>query len=1576
MTPRILSPPSGNSATPEDAAPPAAGTVPAQPMDLDGDREDEDFVSQLLRGEGPRGSLALIQTIRREIQTSVQSVQQAVMDTVKSTVSEALQEFHAGREDRESDDGDDADDESDGGNRSSSSTRLKKSKCENNCHNVMRGWLQEKGLWHGATPLPSLPCTEDVEEFVQGNGAGPDIDNPLFDWTLPYKHVWNDELLGLLAEEWTVLIEEQMDPADIPPKFDNIASVKLTIQTKLRGLKTAFMNRYDYGTGAIEETEQVKNEEHDRKLKSLKNSRHTSRTLGTLHRRQKIIKHFLKIGKDVEFWRGMKEVGDALGRKGMSSDESDEELPKGSSSYSRGRKIVRRVPLQWLSGDVAVRWKYVEERYARLPPALKRGNPPYERHPPVKPPEPLDVTVAQHLSVVKNLPTNWYDPLYWRHLTPQGKKVVSRAKPKELPKIPGSGGGDPVEAAALANAMVELEVLNGSTVLMINVALSPTQLGHPRSNVRKRFVSATEAHRYDPSLKFLRASRRSSMSSMAGVYRHRANTWLRAQSGAYHIEWIHANARRQFNHTSNKAHLPVPGATVSLPHSRIDATEHFINVSPSHFSPRRCTSVPQPVDPTEPHPHRRAYRKLVRPLSAYTQLCQSWRSTRDDMDMEDVCPTPSNECSAFHSAANVAAPERTAGGPPSAPAVEIHSNFRGGAADRDGEGNYVANFPQKYVRLERRYGSERSCLYGALVCSKDPLDAAHAPPLRITGRTGASSSMSSGFDICPGSRGMLWTMGSVYGHRCVSPGSLLPPFVNMSNKLLYAAWRIGDGDGSNARPPKDHPSASFLGYPSLSAPGSCQQAIYDLVFDFLLQSFPFFLPMAAPPSALGYDPPTAAIPPSISLQSEGCGSSPSLNLGRDSNFYTSGSPASDVNSFGPQAQELVKNASAAGYSPGPIYVSPWIFATPAEELEITNFPPADPARLFSSGFPAGLEEYMVFQAPLDTLMRTSGPASASPPAYTPTNEVSLPGALRIVEDAVGDITPLIDVGTEPTEFTSSQALGHTDELEGIGGLVRSDGHRSRNSSASIEPSTMSSDNAPTVPTFLLNLTLPPHPSVETRKQLPVCPDEPQQRIHVSPKLVRVFFSGRVHLKVNHVLRGRTEGHGQERVLKPVDAACEAWALNQLVEFKYDPKCRPKIPIDHIALRHLTTGITEQVCKGVLSGHAVRLLDFMAAAEICVTTHPTVLNELINIVGKLFEARRERFNSFSQEKARMAMFQDFVAVIFHDLILPAAQQAYQQELRRRVHLLGPFLEAIAQGAIVNHEFLGAVDDLTLTNNHLLLMGANGSHLHFVDRCAVGESARSLVDGTSHGTNGEKTFEGDPDGAHAVPQGDKVCKELLYSSIPVSCMFESMIAQFQTSHPEAFQKIVQAILDGDVDAASDIFPDAAALVSTAFYAMASSGSTVTAEDIVYDNEYEEAYAHYVRDARTGVRDFHRNPVLAPQHHLWQRWLCQKVLRIAASPNCGAPGPAGRQGDVKKFDNSCHQPPRASINYSRKRTDVKGFDVPRLWPLGMSFGYSRSASHADNTFSDLYSSDRVISQQMATYISNNGPAYPPAV
>lgn len=119
-----------------------------------------------------------------------------------------------------------------------------------------------------------------MDDFVTGRSNGLNLEDPRFDWTESFSHVWNDELLGMLAEDWIPIIEEQIGHDELPEKFFDFDSVKRILVTKLRNTKTAFLRRYDHLTGELNETDDLKRSELESKQKSQLRSRHTSRANG------------------------------------------------------------------------------------------------------------------------------------------------------------------------------------------------------------------------------------------------------------------------------------------------------------------------------------------------------------------------------------------------------------------------------------------------------------------------------------------------------------------------------------------------------------------------------------------------------------------------------------------------------------------------------------------------------------------------------------------------------------------------------------------------------------------------------------------------------------------------------------------------------------------------------------------------------------------------------------------------------------------------------------------------------------------------------------------------------------------------------------------------------------------------------------------------------------------------------------------------------------------------------------------------------------------------------------------------
>ncbi|TEB39416.1 hypothetical protein FA13DRAFT_1703746 [Coprinellus micaceus] len=359
-------------------------------------------------------------------------VQQTVAPSMKAVIEAAVQstveKVMRMKEEQDQEMAEDADDES-----TSPGTKRKKSKTVNMYHGLMRDFLALKKLALDGDP-PHLPSAAEISGWVANRTGGPSTELPRFDWTKTFSHAWNDELLGLLAQEFLVYVTPHIKPDQIDEHFLKVAGVKDILASKLRLLKRAFLSSYDWRTGLRDDTSPALEQQAKKKDKALLKSRHKSRMVGTFARRKKIIKYHVKNSTDPAYWNGMEELLIALGLEGMSSDETENEAPAPGAAYARARKLVRRRAKRWLNADIALLWQDVEAGWDLMPEKLKRGNPPYPRIPEARASSALDLTKAQHIGAVKNLPINWYDSTYWILLTSQSQQSVSSVEAKALPQ--------------------------------------------------------------------------------------------------------------------------------------------------------------------------------------------------------------------------------------------------------------------------------------------------------------------------------------------------------------------------------------------------------------------------------------------------------------------------------------------------------------------------------------------------------------------------------------------------------------------------------------------------------------------------------------------------------------------------------------------------------------------------------------------------------------------------------------------------------------------------------------------------------------------------------------------------------------------------------------------------------------------------------------------------------------------------------------------------------------------------------------------------------------------------------------
>jgi hypothetical protein len=253
------------------------------------------------------------------------------------------------------------------------------------------------------------------------------------DWTTsPAKSDWNKMAIGLLAEIFieslSPLSAVKLDPATI-----NVASISAKIQATL---EPTWKRAHDERVAAETMDDKLRSHIQQKPKQELTRKRRYARREGvcvqfflfcssdsfrlqTYKRRVQIAQ--LNRDSDPETWSRIKKVLDVLDIDGMSSDESEGELPRPRRS-DRDLKKVRRVAIQWLNPQFSELWASVET-YDNIPcDAIlhRRGNAALSR-------ERVSRRVDNKRPVIIGLPRNWYRDDWYRSLQGfQQKKLFSQ----------------------------------------------------------------------------------------------------------------------------------------------------------------------------------------------------------------------------------------------------------------------------------------------------------------------------------------------------------------------------------------------------------------------------------------------------------------------------------------------------------------------------------------------------------------------------------------------------------------------------------------------------------------------------------------------------------------------------------------------------------------------------------------------------------------------------------------------------------------------------------------------------------------------------------------------------------------------------------------------------------------------------------------------------------------------------------------------------------------------------------------------------------------------------------------------
>ena len=134
----------------------------------------------------------------------------------------------------------------------------------------------------------------------------------------------------------------------------------------------------------------------------------------TYFRRRKIYDVNRAAGENDEAWDGVGLLLDALGTRGMSDDETDNE--SGRSNPDRRFKTLRRIDTGFLTPEIADIWTAVETYPSSA--RISCGNRSYRRNPKAK-------IVSRNRAPIPGLPANFYNPEWLRLAPPNIRAAVT-----------------------------------------------------------------------------------------------------------------------------------------------------------------------------------------------------------------------------------------------------------------------------------------------------------------------------------------------------------------------------------------------------------------------------------------------------------------------------------------------------------------------------------------------------------------------------------------------------------------------------------------------------------------------------------------------------------------------------------------------------------------------------------------------------------------------------------------------------------------------------------------------------------------------------------------------------------------------------------------------------------------------------------------------------------------------------------------------------------------------------------------------------------------------------------------------
>jgi hypothetical protein len=280
---------------------------------------------------------------------------------------------------------------------------------------AMRGFLDQKGVRALKGYYPEPPNEESVRAYEEYDLIGPNLDAPRVCLTQNLGGKWNTAVLEILTTAFISAVKQgKCKPVEHTWSQMQQEAVRKRCKTKLYSTQRKCITR-PMGA-ASDKLNRMYSRRQDVSLCVVGSSRY-SNSLQTYARRRKIYEVNHKgAGENDDnerTWDGVGLLLDALGTRGMSDDETDNESEH--PNPDRRFKTPRRIDTGFLTPEIADIWAAVETYPCSA--QISRGNRSYKRNSNAR-------TTNWKRTPISGLPVNFYHPDWLRRAPPSFRSTV------------------------------------------------------------------------------------------------------------------------------------------------------------------------------------------------------------------------------------------------------------------------------------------------------------------------------------------------------------------------------------------------------------------------------------------------------------------------------------------------------------------------------------------------------------------------------------------------------------------------------------------------------------------------------------------------------------------------------------------------------------------------------------------------------------------------------------------------------------------------------------------------------------------------------------------------------------------------------------------------------------------------------------------------------------------------------------------------------------------------------------------------------------------------------------------------